>query len=85
MNEPKKPSARGVISGSLLIVVLLAMKRKSNNDIIETIGFLATVFITYFIIQMLLKYIKDYVDFAMKQKRNDENQHNHSLGKDNDV
>jgi hypothetical protein len=70
MSELKKPSTRGIIAGSLAIVIFLAMREKPESDTIETVRFLSILILAYWVILEWIKYIKKYIDFAMEQKSN---------------
>lgn len=67
MSELKKPSALGIISGSLAIVILLTIDN-SKSEILKAIKFFSIVILTYGVIQVWIRYIKEYIDFAIEQK-----------------
>ena len=68
MKEIEKPSSRQIVAGSLAVIIFLAMERKQKSDMIEIIGFLAILVLAYCVVQIWIRYIKEYVEFAIEQK-----------------
>jgi len=71
MTELKKPSAKGVVSLSLVLLIsfiMLAIDKKGWSDAREIIYLLVLLGFSACIIWTWLKYLKDYVNFAIEQK-----------------
>jgi len=76
MGESKKPLALGPAASSFALVCLLfitASNRKNTSDIKEVLGFLTLLALTGCTIWIWIRYLKEYVTFAIEQKLGQEN------------
>jgi hypothetical protein len=72
MNKLKKPSALVPAASSFVVVCMLMIvpNGKPQNDILEAIGAIALLVLASCAIASWIKYVRDYVDFAIEQKFN---------------
>lgn len=72
MNKLKKPLALVPAASSFAVVCMLTMvpDGKPKNDISEAIRAIALLVLAACAIASWIKYVRDYVDFAIEQKFN---------------
>lgn len=76
MAELKKPSAQGAVASSLALVIfliLLANDKREKSDVAEIIHFFLLLGFAASVIWVWLKYLKEYVNFAIEQKLKEKN------------
>jgi len=76
MGELKKPSAMGPAASSVALVCMLALAAtdgKKTSDIKEIVGFLTLLVFAACTIGMWIRYVRQYVNFAIEQKLKDKN------------
>ena len=76
MAELKKPSAQGAVVSSLALVILFIMLAQEKREKSDAEGIVYSFLLLGFaasIIWAWLKYIKEYVNFAIEQKLKEKN------------
>ena len=68
MDENKKPSVKSAAAVSMAVVMFSMVMDKPKSDLAEIIAFFAVLGMAAYGIAAWVKYLKNYVDFAIEQK-----------------